>query len=231
MVLAIPAAVVAALRPADDQHLGPGPQQGVQGSGAGGHRATVLSTEERGVAFSAEELTEIAAARTSRPIFAAGGVGTREDVATLLNAHATAVVVGTRFLTAEEAGASRSAPIEDKLHEGQEVVVQVLKEPMGTKGARITSHVSLPGRYIVLMPTVEHVGVSRKIESREERARLRGIVREFREQHGFTGGVIIRTAAAGRPPEALTADLEYFQRIWGEVRQRADSVRAIRRSG
>ncbi|WP_259823811.1 NAD(P)H-dependent flavin oxidoreductase [Corynebacterium sanguinis] len=76
----------------------------VQGSGAGGHRATVLSTEERGVAFSAEELTEIAAARTTRPIFAAGGVGTREDVATLLNAHATAVVVGTRFLTAEEAG-------------------------------------------------------------------------------------------------------------------------------
>jgi len=78
----------------------------------------------------------------------------------------------------------------------------------------------------VFMPTVDHVGVSRKIESREERSRLRGIVREFREQHGFTGGVIIRTAAAGRPFEDIAADLTFFQRIWTEVRQRTDSVRA-----
>ena len=88
--------------------------------------------------------------------------------------------------------------IEDLLKEGQEIVVQVVKEPLGTKGARLTSHVTMPGRFLVFMPTVDHVGVSRKIESREERARLRGIVREFREAHGFTGGVIIRTAAAGR---------------------------------
>ena len=74
------------------------------------------------------------------------------------------------------------------------------KEPLGTKGARLTSHATMPGRFLVFMPTVDHVGVSRKIDSREERSRLRGIVREFREQHGFTGGVIIRTAA-GRPPE------------------------------
>ncbi|HSD28646.1 MAG TPA: S1 RNA-binding domain-containing protein, partial [Vicinamibacteria bacterium] len=64
------------------------------------------------------------------------------------------------LLTPEETDAARSAPIEERLHEGEEVLVQVLKEPMGTKGARITSHVSLPGRYLVLMPTVEHVGVS-----------------------------------------------------------------------
>src|SRR5581483_10189978 len=95
----------------------------------------------------------------------------------------------------EESAADRPA-IEDLLKEGQEVLVQVVKEPLGTKGARITSHVSIPGRFLVFMPTVDHIGVSRKIESREERARLRGIVREFREQHGFTGGVIIRTAAA-----------------------------------
>lgn len=118
------------------------------------------------------------------------------------------------------------AKIEELIREGQDIIVQVAKEPLGTKGARLTSHVTMAGRFLVFMPTVDHVGVSRKIESREERARLRGIVREFREQHGFTGGVIIRTAAAGRPPEDLTADLEYFQRIWGEVRQRADSVRA-----
>ncbi|MEO8522053.1 MAG: ribonuclease E/G, partial [Acidobacteriota bacterium] len=69
------------------------------------------------------------------------------------------------------------AKIEDLLKEGQEVLVQVVKEPLGTKGARLTSHVTMPGRFLVFMPTVDHVGVSRKIESREERARLRGIVR------------------------------------------------------
>jgi ribonuclease G len=74
------------------------------------------------------------------------------------------------------------ARIEDLLKEGQEIVVQVVKEPLGTKGARITSHLSLPGRFLVYMPTVEHIGVSRKIESREERRRLRGIVQRFREQ-------------------------------------------------
>src|SRR3954447_19749334 len=84
------------------------------------------------------------------------------------------------------------AKIEELLREGQEIIVQVVKEPLGTKGARLTSHVTMPGRFLVFMPTVDHIGVSRKIESREERSRLRGIVREFREAHGFTGGVIIR---------------------------------------
>src|SRR3954469_3719563 len=84
--------------------------------------------------------------------------------------------------------------IEELLSAGQEILVEVVKEPLGTKGARLTSHVTMAGRFLVFMPTVDHVGVSRKIESREERARLRGIVREFREEHGFTGGVIIRTA-------------------------------------
>ena len=94
--------------------------------------------------------------------------------------------------------------------EGQEILVQVVKEPLGTKGARLTSHVTMPGRFLVFMPTVDHIGVSRKIESREERGRLRGIVREFREAHGFTGGVIIRTAASGRPKEDIVSDLEAF---------------------
>ena len=85
--------------------------------------------------------------------------------------------------------------------------MQVVKEPLGTKGARLTSHVTMPGRFLVFMPTVDHVGVSRKIDSREERGRLRGIVREFREQHGFTGGVIIRTAAGGRSKEDIVSDL------------------------
>ncbi len=120
----------------------------------------------------------------------------------------------------------QEAKIEDLLREGQEIIVQVAKEPLGTKGARLTSHATLAGRFLVFMPTVDHVGVSRKIESREERSRLRGIVRDFREKHGFTGGVIIRTAAAGRPDEDIFGDLAYFQRVWNEVRQRAEKSRA-----
>jgi ribonuclease G len=116
--------------------------------------------------------------------------------------------------------------IEELLKEGQEIVVQVVKEPLGTKGARLTSHVTMPGRFLVFMPTVDHIGVSRKIESREERGRLRGIVREFREAHGFTGGVIIRTAAAGRPKEDILGDLDAFHKIWTEMRQRNESSRA-----
>ncbi len=116
--------------------------------------------------------------------------------------------------------------IEELLKEGQEIVVQVVKEPLGTKGARLTTHVTMPGRFLVFMPTVDHIGVSRKIDSREERARLRGIVREFREAHGFTGGVIIRTAAGGRPKEDILGDLEAFHKIWTEMRQRNESSRA-----
>ena len=115
--------------------------------------------------------------------------------------------------------------IEDLLKEGQEVLVQVVKEPLGTKGARLTSHVTMPGRFLVFMPTVDHVGVSRKIESREERARLRGIVREFRDEHGFTGGVIIRTAAGGRSKEDIVSDLAYFHQVWTEIRQRMEARR------
>src|SRR6187397_235273 len=115
--------------------------------------------------------------------------------------------------------------IEELLKEGQEIIVQVAKEPLGTKGARLTSHATMPGRFLVFMPTVDHVGVSRKIESREERGRLRGIVREFREQHGFTGGVIIRTAAAGRSKDDILSDLTYFHQVWTEIRGKMEGRR------
>ena len=118
------------------------------------------------------------------------------------------------------------AKIEDLLKEGQEILVQVVKEPLGTKGARLTSHVTMPGRFLVFMPTVDHVGVSRKIESREERGRLRGIVKTFREQHGFIGGVIIRTAASGRSEEDIVSDLAWFHQIWTEIRQKMEARRA-----
>ena len=118
-----------------------------------------------------------------------------------------------------------TAKIEDLLKEGQEVVVQVVKEPLGTKGARITSHISLPGRFLVYMPTVDHIGISRKIEARDERRRLRTIVQKFREESGLPGGVIIRTAAANRSDEDIVADLSYFQQVWTDVQRKRESDR------
>jgi ribonuclease G len=129
---------------------------------------------------------------------------------------------------ADRRGRERTPPtarIEDLLHEGQEVVVQVVKEPLGTKGARITSHLSLPGRFLVYMPTVDHIGVSRKIESRDERRRLRAIVQRFREQTSLPGGVIIRTAASNRSEEDILTDLTYFQQIWTEIQRRRETER------
>jgi len=116
--------------------------------------------------------------------------------------------------------------IEKLLTAGQEVIVQVVKEPLGTKGARITSHVTIPGRFLVFMPTVDQIGVSRKIVSREQRVRLRRIVREFRAEHGMPGGVIIRTAAADRPKEDIISDLTYFHELWTETQQKGETRRA-----
>jgi ribonuclease G len=126
-------------------------------------------------------------------------------------------------------GRDRSAgdqPIDKLLTAGQEIVVQVVKEPLGTKGARITSHVTIPGRFLVFMPTVEHVGVSRKIVSREQRGRLRRIVRDFRDEHEMPGGVIIRTAAADRPEEDIVSDLTYFHELWSDTLKKSESRRA-----
>ena len=126
-----------------------------------------------------------------------------------------------------ERSAQKPAPqIQDLLKAGQDVLVQVVKEPLGTKGARVTSHASIPGRFLVFMPTADNIGVSRKIDSREERSRLRGIVRQFREEHDFTGGVIIRTAAAKRPKDDIEGDLRYFHELWSEMRGHMESRRA-----
>lgn len=118
------------------------------------------------------------------------------------------------------------AKIEELLKSGQEILVQVSKDPLGTKGARITSHVALPGRFLVFMPTVDHIGVSRKVEARNERGRLRAIVKRFREEHGFTGGVILRTAAAGRSEEDIVADLSYFHQLWTDAREKTEEASA-----
>ena len=115
-------------------------------------------------------------------------------------------------------GASSKTPtISDLLREGQEILVQVSKEPLGRKGARITSHIALPGRYLVYMPTVDHIGVSRKIASEDERARLRAIIAENRDE--LPGGFIVRTAAEGQDEKEFIQDLRFLGDLWGEVRE------------
>jgi Rne/Rng family ribonuclease len=110
--------------------------------------------------------------------------------------------------------------ITDLLKEGQEILVQIAKEPIGKKGARITSHIALPGRFLVYMPTVNHTGVSRKIASEEERQRLKRIIQSERE-NGH-GGFIVRTAAMNAAEEDLRADIRFLKGLWAEIKSRAD---------
>ena len=114
-------------------------------------------------------------------------------------------------------------PIEEMLRKGQEVLVQVSKEPLGTKGARVTSFVSIPGRYIVYMPQARHVGVSRRIHDDAERDRLRAIVRDLPPP---PGGFIVRTVAEGKGDEELVADIHFLSRLWTQVQSRHESAKA-----
>ncbi len=121
----------------------------------------------------------------------------------------------------KENGAGGDMPlIADLLKEGQEILVQVAKEPLGTKGARITSHIALPGRFLVYMPTVEHIGVSRKIDSDEERQRLKRIIQEQRGH--LSGGFIVRTAGQGRGEEEFKSDIQYLSALWADIRAKAE---------
>jgi ribonuclease G len=121
-----------------------------------------------------------------------------------------------------EARTEKSAlpSISDLLKEGQEIIVQIAKEPLGTKGARITSHIALPGRFLVYMPTVDHIGVSRKIPSDDERLRLKRILQNNRT--GIPGGYIVRTAGDGRTEEELRADMMFLYNLWLDMRQKAE---------
>ena len=114
--------------------------------------------------------------------------------------------------------------ISDLLKPGQEILVQIAKEPIAKKGARITSHIALPGRFLVFMPTVSHVGVSRKIASDEERQRLKRIL--IHERGEASGGFIVRTAAEGASEEELRSDLRFLLNLWSEIKQRSDSSKS-----
>ncbi len=120
-------------------------------------------------------------------------------------------------------GVSPLHPIEDILQEGQEILVQVSKEPIGTKGARITSHISLPGRHLVYMPTVDHVGVSRRIENEPERERLKDVVERIKPN---AGGFIIRTVSEGKSEEDLLTDMQYLTKLWEEVVKKNEKAHA-----
>ena len=115
-----------------------------------------------------------------------------------------------------DARASHENPlqIEDLLHEGQNIMVQVAKEPLGNKGARLNSHISLPGRHLVLMPTVNHIGISRRIEDKEERERLKGLIRKIRPA---SLGFIVRTVAEGGTEEKLAAEMDFLLKLWGNI--------------
>ena len=114
--------------------------------------------------------------------------------------------------------------ISEMLKAGEEIIVQIAKEPLGKKGARITSHVALPGRFLVYMPTVDHIGVSRRIGSSEDRSRLRRLVNEAKGT--FPGGFIVRTAAGGATDEEIRTDVEFLGRTWDTIRHTAEQRKA-----
>ncbi|MDD5542974.1 MAG: Rne/Rng family ribonuclease [Acidobacteriia bacterium] len=120
----------------------------------------------------------------------------------------------------EEKKVSHRPLITDLLREGQEILVQIAKEPLGKKGARITSHIALPGRYLVYMPTVDHIGVSRKIGTDEERQRLKRILNANRGS--MPGGFIVRTAGEGRAEEELKQDIRFLAQTWTDIRSHAE---------
>ena len=113
-----------------------------------------------------------------------------------------------------------SSQIQDLLSEGQELLVQISKEPLGTKGTRITSHITLPGRYLVYMPTVDHVGVSRRIRDERERRRLREIIQTIKPQ---SGGFIVRTASEGAEPDEIRNDMEFLLHLWNNIQKKKES--------
>jgi len=122
----------------------------------------------------------------------------------------------------------RSQPtITDLLREGQEILVQIAKEPIARKGARITSHIALPGRFLVYMPTIEHLGVSRKIESANERGRLRVLIQKIKAEEDVpSGGFIVRTAGIGISEEDLRQDARYLVRTWLDIKKQAEKSKS-----
>jgi ribonuclease G len=118
---------------------------------------------------------------------------------------------------------SRRLPLEKRIAPGAEILVQVAKDPLGTKGARITSHISLPGRYMVFMPGTRHVGISRRIEDEQERKRLKEIAQSLVTKDG---GFILRTACEGRSKREVHRDLRFLNKLWKRIQHKAETAPA-----
>lgn len=119
----------------------------------------------------------------------------------------------------------KEGQIDQLVHEGAEVVVQVVKDPIGSKGARLTTNISIPSRYLVFMPNMPNVGVSQKIEDEEERGRLRSILQRYTEQSDLVAGFIARTAADGIAEDALWKDMQYLERLWQSIVERRQAAK------
>jgi ribonuclease G len=122
---------------------------------------------------------------------------------------------------------SRSDQIHELVREGERVVVQVVKDPLGTKGARLTTNLSIPSRFLVFMPGLRNTGVSQKIEGEQERQRLRSILGQFLSESGVPGGFIARTAAEGASTDALQADMQFLVRLWNTIQARVQAAEAV----
>ncbi|QQS46444.1 MAG: Rne/Rng family ribonuclease [Acidobacteriota bacterium] len=198
------------------------------------------SDEENGESADLEDASAEIRQRNKRGDFAAtrrGGRGRRRGFRQKTDQAAAPEAEAEKPAGEAEAEPATPAPaksteryqrpiISDLLREGQEIIVQIAKEPIGQKGARITSHIALPGRYIVYMPTVEHIGVSRKIGTDDERMRLKKTLHQLRAEAGISGGFIVRTAANGCPLEDLREDMQYLIRTWTDIRRRAERAKA-----
>jgi ribonuclease G len=143
---------------------------------------------------------------------------TPKDVSKLLTGSDEEIVIED-----ERSASHHHVPIERQLSSGQEIVVQVAKDPLGMKGARITSQTSLPGRYMVFMPTTHHVGISRRIEDEKERKRLKELAEAL---HMDTGGFILRTACEGRSKREIQQDLRFLTKLWQRIQKKAGSASA-----
>ena len=185
----------------------------------------VTPTETRVAVVENGVLQEIFIERTNH-VGIVGNIYKGKVVRVLPGMQAAFVEIGldrTAFIHVGELGGDASTPINQILHEGQSIVVQVTKDPISTKGARLTSELSIPSRYLVYMPQTDHIGVSQRIEDESERERLKALVNKCLQDEGFAAqgaGYILRTAAEGGGEEEILADIRYLQRLWRKLEER-----------
>src|SRR5690554_2623462 len=185
----------------------------------------VTPTETRVAVVENGVLQEIFIERTNH-VGIVGNIYKGKVVRVLPSMQAAFVEIGldrTAFIHVGELGGDARTPINQILHEGESIVVQVTKDTISTKGARLTSELSIPSRYLVYMPQTDHIGVSQRIEDESERERLKALVNKCLQDEGFAdqgAGYILRTAAEGVGEEEILADIRYLQRLWRKLEER-----------